>query len=184
MKDLEKGERPAGSAAPTRADAASWRRIALGTPLGRGTAALDAGEEKRERSRRRCAVSLPASFTTIDPIRDRATGELYYDTSEREELLDVSLRGACMRVERAPENGTRVLLRIEPPGADAHVDLVARTRWSRIEYRPGELGARASAIVGLEVIGGSAEALDRYEASVQKLLDRAAGRLAAPEASG
>jgi hypothetical protein len=38
--------------------------------------------------------------------------------------------------------------------------------------------------VGLELIGGSREALDRYESGVQRLQDPASELLAAPEASG
>jgi hypothetical protein len=185
MKDVE-GTEPATTSATSAAtaDPATWRRIAHGTPLGRIPRSANAPDAELQRRRRRCRVSLHAAFTTIDPVRDRASGALYYDTSEREELLNVSVRGACIRVERAPEDGTRVLLRIQPPGSAAPVDLVARTRWSRVEYLPGEHGARASAVVGLEVIGGSREALDLYECGVQYLLDPGDDRLAAPEASG
>jgi hypothetical protein len=184
MKDLDQGERP--PTAPAKGVAAPpevWRRIAHGTPLGR--AAAPAPQRNGfERTSRRFAVSLPVSFTSIDPLRDPASGQLYYDTSEREELLNVSLRGACLRVERAPEDGTRLLLRVRPPGTSRPVDLIARTRWSRVEYLPGEHAARASAVVGLELIGGSREALDLYECGVQNLHDPASDLLAAPEASG
>jgi hypothetical protein len=184
MKDLDQGERAPAPPASAATAPALWRRIAHGTPLGRAASSAEPPTSGFELRKRRFAVSLPASFTTIDPVRDPSSGELYYDTSEAEELLNVSLRGACLRVERAPEDGTRLLLRVEPPGSGAPVDLVARTRWSRVEYLPGEHGARASAVVGLEVIGGSRDALDRYEWGVQKLHDPGSELLAAPEASG
>ena len=43
------------------------------------------------------------------------------------------------------------------------IELIARTCWTRVEFEPGESGARAVGIVGLEFIGGSPAALDRYE---------------------
>ena len=181
MKDLDRQARSTPQAgASTRSDA--WRRIAHGTPLGRAAGRGDASST--ELRARRFAVSIPVSFTSIDPLRDPASGELYYDTSEREVMVNISRRGACLRVERAPDDGTRLLLRVKPPGAPSPVDLVARTRWSRVEYLPGEHGARAIAMVGLEVIGGSAEALDRYELGVQNLHEPGAHALAAREVSG
>src|SRR5262245_33776010 len=180
MKHLDQGERTsAATAGDVSAAPEIWRRIAHGTPLGR-SAAPAPQPDGFERTSRRFAVSLPVSFTTIDPVRDPASGQLYYDTSEREELLNVSLRGACLRVERAPEDGTRLLLRVRPPGSSQPVDLIARTRWSRVEYLPGEHAARASAVVGVELIGGSREALDRYECGVQNLHDPVSDLLAAP----
>jgi hypothetical protein len=183
MKDLDRRERTSTVVA-SAPDAEAWRRIAHGTPLGRGSARSAIELPGIERRQRRFAVSLPVGITMIDPLRDPASGELYYDTSEREELLNVSLRGACLRVERAPEDGTRLLLRVRPPGTRHAVDLIARTRWSRVAYLPGEHGARATAVVGLEVIGGAPDALDRYECGVQDLIDSSAAPLAAPEASG
>jgi hypothetical protein len=185
MKDVDKQGRadsPATTAFAREAD--SWRRIAHGTPLGRSSGRPAPASPSFERTHRRFAVSLPAGFATIDPLRDPASGELYYDTSEREELLNLSLRGACLRVERAPEDGTRLLLRLRPPGMRAPVDLIARTRWSRVEYLPGQHGGRATAIVGLELIGGSRAALDCYECGVQNLLEPDSPPLAAPEATG
>jgi hypothetical protein len=185
MKDLDTRERAGTSATGALVPAGdAWRRIARGTPLGRGPQRPDPGGKSLERTQRRFAVSLPASFATIDPLRDPTTGELYYDTSEHEELLNLSLRGACLRVERAPEDGTRLLLRLRPPGTRTPVDLIARTRWSRVEYLPGQHGGRATALVGLEVIGGSRAALDGYECGVQNLLEPHAAPLAAPEATG
>jgi len=185
MKDLDRAERTSTAATSARApDPEAWRRIAHGTPLGRGSASPALGLPEIESRQRRFSVSLPVSITMIDPLRDPASGELYYDTSEREELVNVSLRGACLRVERAPEDGTRLLLRMRPPGARRAVDLIARTRWSRVDYQPGEHGARATAVVGLELIGGSPDALDRYEYGVQNLSESSSAPLAAPEASG
>jgi hypothetical protein len=185
MKDLDEPARTAPAAGPAAPASDRWRRIAQGTPLGRGASstripAVPAGE----RSARRFAVKMAVSFTTIDPLRDPADGRLYYDTGEGEQLLDLSRRGACLRLERAPEDGTRLLLRLQPPGARAPVDLIARTRWSRVEYLPGDHGARACARVGLELIGGSREALDRYEYGVQLVADGRSALLAAAEATG
>jgi hypothetical protein len=185
MKDFDQGARtaPQGVSSASRTEPDSWRRIAHGTPLGRATARSSDASAAETRPRR-FAVSIPVSFTSIDPVRDPASGELYYDTSEREVMVNISRRGACLRVERAPEDGTRLLLRVKPPGAPAPVDLVARTRWSRVEYLPGEHGARAIAVVGLEVIGGSSDALDRFEFGVQNLQEPGSRALAAREVSG
>jgi len=145
-----------------------WRRIPL----------TDTGDEARSalraqrRNDARTEVSLRVELTSIDASRDRATGELYFATSPDEHTLNLSRRGMCVRCERPPAIGTRVLLQLRIPG-EAPVDVIGRARWTRVEFEPGDHGARAVALVGIELLGGAPRALARY--------DRALGRLEALE---
>ena len=116
---------------------------------------------KRRRSRRYLA-DLRVSTETIDPVRDPATGETFFHTSDHDQLVDLSRTGLRLRAERAPSVGTRVLLRLHLPN-DAPLELVGRARWTRVELEPGSSPKRAVCGVGFEVLGGSRHSLDRYE---------------------
>jgi hypothetical protein len=155
-----------------------WQRFTI-----EPDAAADSDPPDRRRSQRH-AVSLRVDFSTIDPARDRRTGELYYDVGENEELLDLSVRGGCIRMDRAPGNGTRLTLRVRASGGGEPIDLIARTRWSRVDFVRGEHGARASALVGIEIIGGTPAALDHFERCVATAHARRSSSLARPEALG
>ena len=55
---------------------------------------------------------------------------------------------------------------IPDDGSGRTIEVVARTRWTRVEFEPGIQGARAVAAVGVELVGGSRGALDRFESCV------------------
>jgi hypothetical protein len=141
-----------------------WRRIPLADAP---DADWNAGSLQR-RYDTRTPACLPVELTSIDASRDPATGELYFATSVDERTENLSRRGLCVRCDRPPAIGTRVLLHVRLPD-EAAVDVVGKTRWTRVEFEPGQHGARAFARVGIELLGGAPRALARY--------DRALGRL-------
>ena len=167
MKQAETIRDEAGIAAistETPAAASGWRRIPLtgARDDARGT------EPVQRRTDTRTAASLQVELTAIDASRDLATGELYFATSADERTENLSRRGMCVRCERPPAIGTHVLLQLRLPG-ETPVDVIGQTRWTRVEFEPGEHGARAFALVGIELLGGAPRALARY--------DRVLGRL-------
>ncbi len=141
-----------------------WRRIPLPTARDDSRPAAD----PQRRADTRTDVRLQVALTSIDSSRDRTTGELYFETSNDEHTQNLSRRGMCLRCERPPAIGARVLLQLRVPG-EAAVDVIGQTRWTRVEFEPGDHGARAIALVGIELLGGAPHALARY--------DRALGRL-------
>jgi len=151
-------------AAESPAAASGWRRIPLS---GARDEARPASQPQR-RADTRTEASLHVELTSIDASRDRATGELYFATSNDERTQNLSRRGMCVRCERPPAIGTRLLLQLRLPGENP-VDVIGQTRWTRVEFEPGDHGARAVALVGIELLGGAPRALARY--------DRALGRL-------
>lgn len=110
----------------------------------------------------RIYATFSATTAYIDPIADPATRELCFHTSDEDRIYSLSRRGVGMRCARPAEIGMRLLVQIDC-GDREPLELIARTCWSRVEYEPGEQGARAVGVVGLEFIGGSSSALDRYE---------------------
>ena len=102
------------------------------------------------------------------------TGAFFYDVADDDETTNLSRRGLCIRCERPPEIGSRVLVQLRFPD-EAPIDVVGLARWTRVVFVPGEHGARAAALVGLELLGGAPRALERY--------GRALGRLARGAAS-
>ena len=167
MKQTETVRDGAGIAAvatESHSAASGWRTIPL---AGARDEARNSGPLHR-RTDARTNASLQVELTSIDASRDRA-GDLYFATSPNERTENLSRRGMCVRCERPPEIGTRVLLQLRLPN-EAPVDVIGQTRWTRIEFEPGEHGARAFALVGIELLGGAPRSLARY--------DRALGRLA------
>jgi hypothetical protein len=149
---------------------ARWRRIPQPGQSESGAASVD----PQRRAEIRTPLSLRVQRTSIDPARDSVTRELFYDVADDDETTNLSRRGLCIRCERPPEIGTRVLVQLRLPGEEP-VDVVGLARWSRVAFVPGEHGARAVALVGLELLGGPPRALERY--------GRAIGRLARGAAS-
>jgi hypothetical protein len=145
---------PRVTAVDAPASDAGWRRIP------------HPGESERElavqrRADARTPLSLRVKRSSIDATRDPVTGELFYDVADDDETTNLSRRGLCIRCERPPEIGTRVLVQLRLPG-EAPVDVVGLARWTRVAYVPGQHGARAVALVGLELLGGAPRALERY----------------------
>lgn len=141
-----------------------WRKIPLA-----GARVDDRGtREPQRRTDTRTEASLQVELTAIDATRDRRSGELYFATNPDERTQNLSRRGMCVRCERPPAIGTRMLLQLRLAG-EPSIDVIGQTRWTRVVFEPGEHGSRAFALVGIELLGGAPRALDRY--------DRALGRL-------
>jgi hypothetical protein len=155
---------------PAPANETGWRRIPL---LGERDGEVTAPAAQR-RTDDRTELSLRVKRSSIDPTRDRVTHELFYDVADEDETTNLSRRGLCIRCERPPEIGSRVLVQLRLPGEEP-VDVVGLARWSRVAYVPGQHGARAVALVGLELLGGAPRSLERY--------GRALGRIARETAS-
>ncbi len=122
----------------------------------------------RKRRTLRYPTSLRVSTETIDPVRDPVTGETFFHTSDDDRLVDVSRNGLRLRADWVPSVGTRVLVRVHLPD-ESSVDLIGRTRWSRVEVEPGSIPQRATCGVGVELLGGSRRALDRFESLLAEL---------------
>jgi hypothetical protein len=168
MKQTDAAREDVGAvsiASEPAATLAGWRRIPLS---GVRDEAVHAGLLQRRTDARREAT-LQVELTSIDASRDPETGAIYFATSPDERTENLSRRGMCLRCERPPEIGARVLLQVRIPG-EAPVDVIGQTRWTRVEFEPGLHGARAFARVGIELLGGAPRALERY--------DRVLGRLA------
>jgi hypothetical protein len=180
---MNRTERTRGEAksgvTPTEAPsaAAGWRRIPLPSEVERE---LDTAPQRR--ADERTPLTLRIQRSSIDPVRDSVTGELFYDVSDDDETTNLSRRGLCIRCERPPEIGTRVLVQLRLPG-EAPVDVVGLARWSRVAFVPGQHGARAVALVGLELLGGAPRALERYGRALGQLSRGAASADAAAQDS-
>jgi len=162
-------ESPGVTPVSVPAPQAGWRRIAR--PGESEPEVTPAAVQRRTEGR--TSLSLRAERTTIDAVRDPITGELYYDIADDDETQNLSRRGLCIRCERPPEVGTRVLVQLRLPG-EAPVDVVGLARWTRVVFVPGEHGARAAALVGLELLGGPPRALERYGRALSRMARGAA----------
>ncbi|MCP4004114.1 MAG: hypothetical protein GY725_07965 [bacterium] len=164
---------------------AEWRRIELPeSPRISNDAIATRQIAPEQRVHTNKEVSIAAHFSTIDPVRDAASGTVFFETSEEEVVLNVSRRGICLQCERAPAIGTRLLLELKLPGENTMADMVGRVCWTRPEYLKGEHGARAIAIVGIQLLGGSPIGLETYDRSIGQLLQTAPDAVASPEAVG
>ena len=171
MSDAQRRVEESPGLTPVSAPAAQagWRRI---PQPGAGEASPRAAEPQR-RYDQRTALSLRVQRSSIDAVRDPITGELYYDIADDDETQNLSRRGLCIRCERPPEIGTRVLVQLRLPG-EAPVDVIGLARWTRVVFVPGEHGARAAALVGLELLGGPPRALERYGRALSRMARGAA----------
>ena len=62
-----------------------------------------------------------------------------------------------------------MLLQIQLPDDPRPIELVGRACWTRVEFEPGETGARPVCLVGIEVMGGAPRAIERYERTLSAL---------------
>jgi hypothetical protein len=141
-----------------------WRRIPQAT---RTDAAWTRGVLQR-RVDARTPAALEVEVFSIDPSRDRETGELFFSLSLDERTENLSRRGLCVRCERPPEIGSRVLLQVRVP-QQPPIDVVGLARWTSVAYEPGTHGGRAFARVGIELLGGAPRALDRWDRALAEL---------------
>ncbi len=148
-----------------------WRRFLFGS---RSAAAFPDAESilhtLEQRREQRTPTRLRASTATVDPVRDRRTGEIHYESNEDQLILNLSRRGIGLRCERPPTVGSRLLLEIHVGDEFGSVELIGRTCWTRVELLRGERGRRTAATaVGIELLGGSRTSLERYDRALARL---------------
>jgi hypothetical protein len=153
--------------APADAAPSGWRRIPQASRADRADAAWTQGVLQR-RTDARTPATLEVEVFAIDPARDRETGELFFALSLDERTENLSRRGLCVRCERPPEIGARVLLQVRLP-QEAPIDVVGLARWTSVAYEPGTHGGRAFARVGIELLGGAPRALERWDRALAPL---------------
>lgn len=146
------------------AEQPGWRRIPQAT---RPDVGWNHGLLQR-RTDARTPATLEVEVFSIDPARDRETGEPYFALSLDERTENLSRRGLCVRCERPPEIGARVLLQVRLP-QEAPIDVVGLARWSSVAYERGAHGGRAFARVGIELLGGAPRALARWDRALARL---------------
>jgi hypothetical protein len=141
----------------------------------------DANVDRRRATRTR--ASLRASTATVDAIPDGHGGSCY-QASEEDVVVNVSRRGVCLVSERPPRIGTRIWMQVHAPGDAQPVEVVGRARWTNVRFSPGVQGGRARCAVGVEVLGGAASALDRFDRIVSSLERESNHAVAGPEPLG
>ncbi len=154
-----------------------WHSSPFGTAFERIEVATEAsgpnadpGLAHEQRRDPRTSTFLSVSTTTVDPVRNPRTGEIHYETHEAELVTNLSRRGLGLRCVRPPTVGSRLLLQIRIYDEPEPVELIGRTCWTRVEILPGVRGRkRAVAAVGLELLGGSRGALERYDRALAKI---------------
>ncbi len=171
---LSEGHHPSTEPSPTTS---SWRSSLLETASeGMDTAAVaigsnaDRGISHDQRRDPRTSTFLSVSTATVDPVRNQRTGEVHYETHEAELITNLSRRGLGLRCARPPTVGSRLLLQIRIYDEPEPIELIGRTCWTRVEILWGVRGRkRAVAAVGLELLGGSQGALERYDRALAKV---------------
>jgi len=153
-------------------DGEGWRRLPLRSPAGEESRArtpepvpTSYAQQRREP---RTEIRLRAKTASVDPIRDPTTGEIHYESHEEELILNLSRRGIGLRCEQPPTVGSRLLLEIQLSDGSEPIELIGRARWTQVEVERGERVGVAR--VGIEVLGGSHTALERYESALAGLL--------------
>ncbi len=145
-----------------------------------------AGATRARRARRRVEdrveVQFAIALTAIDPQHDPVTGEIFYETGDAVCVINASPRGICLRCTHAFATGTRLLLELGLGIDPMPVEVSARVCWSRVQYESGAHGGRPVAAVGVELQGGSRDAFERYERSLEGLVEAAS--VAGREATG
>jgi len=124
------------------------------------------GPDKRRD--RRVTAQMRVGMSSIDPVRDPVTGELCFVATDDDSAIDVSRRGLRLRCARPPAVGTRMVVHIPADGDDRPIEVIGRARWVTVEFERGVQGARAVGAVGIELVGGSQSALDRFERCVSR----------------
>ena len=159
------------------AAAPTWRRI----PTWAETAAADATPRSPEP---RFSVTLLARTTSIAPMRDAATGNLFLEANEEARTVNVSRGGVCLRCRRPPWVGSRVLVKLLVNEDERPIEFIGHVRWTDVECVPGSHGGRPVAVVGIQLLDGAPHALQGYERSLASFAAMATDSVAAPEALG
>ena len=164
-------ERATPKVLPRDETSTSWRRF--GAPR-----AAQPGASRRRDPR--VPAPFEVSTSTIDPVTDGITGQTCFHASD-DGVVNLSRRGACLISDTPPSVGTRLLVQLRVPGQTLSIDLMARTRWTRIEFKPGKIGARPICLFGVEIMGGTPAALDRLEDALAGLGAAENASVAGPE---
>lgn len=173
-----KGHSPAPEPTGAPQDAPGWRPVHTGATAERRVSL----EPCRRRDARIFATGCVAT-TFIDPVWDPVTNETCYNECDEDAVVNLSRRGAALRCERPPHIGTRLLLSFRTPEG-APIEVIGRTCWTRVEFVPGEHGARAIAAIGVEFVGASDTSFDRYERWLADLAGNDNAFVARPPALG
>lgn len=160
----------AATDAPAEAERSGWRRIPQATRAATPTDVAAAWSQSilQRRTDERAPAAFGVEVFSIDPTRDRETGELFFALSLDERTENLSRRGLCVRCERPPEVGARVLLQVRLPDGPP-IDVVGLARWTSVAYERGAYGGRAFARVGIELLGGAPRALERWDRALSRL---------------
>ena len=131
-------------------DAPTWRRI---PQPGEAEHVRLAEPDPQRRGDERTALSLRVQRSSIDASRDPVTGAFYYDVADDDETTNLSRRGPCIRCERPPEIGSRVLVQLRLPTK-------RRSTWSASRADAGRVRARSARRARcrarrLELLGGA-----------------------------
>ncbi len=148
-------------------------------PASRHTSTAATASDRRADSR--LMTDLRATLVSVDPVSDAPGARGSYWSGDAEGVANASRRGVCLRCERPPTVGTRLVLELFVPGEPRPIDLVGRARWTRVEYERASRGARALACVGVEIMGGSPTSLDRWDRALEDLAARRLASVATPE---
>jgi hypothetical protein len=114
----------------------------------------------------RIASAMRVGTSTVDPVFDPVTRARCYSAADDDVAMDVSRRGLRLHCAQPPRIGTRIVIHIPGDGPDEGIEIVGCARWTAVEFEPGAHGARAIAAVGIELVGGTRSALDRFEQCV------------------
>lgn len=125
----------------------------------------------------RVTARLPARISTIDPETDPFTGKSFFRTCE-ETSANLSRGGLFVSMREAIPPGRRVLVELEMPGGRP-VQAVGRVAWTRVRMddmdEPAGIEANAQEPgVGIEILGGARDDLQRLERFVSRSLRRRA----------
>ena len=124
------------------------------------------GHEQRREPR--VVSEMRVGTSTIDPVFDPVTRARCYSAADDDVAIDLSRRGLRLRCSQPPQIGTRIVIHIPGDGAGKGIEVVGCARWTAVEFEPGAHGARAIAAVGIELVGGTLKALDRFEQCVSR----------------
>ena len=117
----------------------------------------------------RIQVDLMVKTATIDPVPDRVTQRRAYQVCDDDRIADISRRGVRLLSTQPPEPGTRVLLQLSLSLDLRPLDLIGKVRWTRVELDPPAT-TPTIADVGIEVVGGSDSALNRFDEAYAALI--------------
>lgn len=135
----------------------SWRAIS------------DWSSPTRQRLRepeRRYSIELLARTSSIDALHDAASGATFFGANEDAQTVNVSRQGLCLRCDRPPWIGSRLLVTLLLNEEERPIELSAQVRWTRVDFLPGAHGARPVAVVGVELVDGAPGAVERYRQSL------------------